>query len=184
MSDVQKLHKLSQLKHVLRDIDVDGRTESTAEHCRSSLIIADYFLGIMKLDIDRLKVYELLMYHDLVEIETGDTPAHHVEARKAKVEQERLAMYKIADDLPIILKEKYIQLFQEFEEKKTLESRFATAIDKLDADICAMDSTDESFAWWTEALVREIKQKYYLEFPEMNELFEELLVWYKGRGIL
>ena len=184
MSDVLKLKKFSQLKHVLRDIDVDKRIESTAEHCRSSLILADYFLSLMKLSIDRMKVYELLMYHDLVEIETGDTPVHHLEARKAKVEQERLAMSKVGSEMPDVLREKYFQLFREFEAKETVESRFANAVDKLDADISAMDSTDESFVWWTEDLAREIKQKHYLEFPEINAVFEEVVLWYKKRGVI
>jgi hypothetical protein len=44
-------------------------------------------------------------------------------------------MIKISDEIPTQLKEKYISLFHEFEEKISLEARFANAVEKLDAEI-------------------------------------------------
>lgn len=74
MQTILQIKKLYELKHVLRDNHVRNRIESVAEHSRSALILADYFLSTLQLDVDRLRVYELLMYHDVVEIETGDIP--------------------------------------------------------------------------------------------------------------
>lgn len=73
MDELQRIRKLYKLKSVYRDSSVGNRKESSAEHSWSCLMLADYFIEKMNLKIDRIKVYELLMYHDLVEIEAGDT---------------------------------------------------------------------------------------------------------------
>lgn len=181
MKEIEKIKKLYDLKHVLRGIHIHGRKESSAEHSRSALILADYFINVMKLHIDTLKVYELLMYHDVVEIETGDTPINHVEEREKMKKQEMAAMEKIIGEIPDVLKDKFRQLFLEFEAQETLESRFAQAIDKLDADLYAMEHPIDEWGEWTEELVRGLKQKYYIEFPEMNDMFEKLIVFYKEK---
>lgn len=63
MHNIHKLRKLYQLKRVERANSVSLRRESSAEHSWSCLILADYFLSQMQNSkLDRLKVYELLMY--------------------------------------------------------------------------------------------------------------------------
>jgi len=54
-------------------------------------------------------------------------------------------MKKIKEDIPAILRDKFEHIFHEFEEKKTLEARFAHAIDKLDADLHAMEHPIDEF---------------------------------------
>ena len=185
MENIKKIKYLHLLKHIFRDNDVLGKLETTAEHSRSCLILADYFLNIMDLKVDKLRVYELLMYHDVVEIETWDIPMCNQELRKNKKEIELKAMKKIRLEMPDILEEKYEKLFHEFEARETLESKFANAIDKLDADIYAIDSSIESFKWYTEELVRKKKQEpHYSQFPEIDEMFEKLLIWYKQRWVI
>ena len=184
MQTILQIKKLYELKHVLRDNHVRDRMESVAEHCRSSLILADYFLSTLHLDIDRLRVYELLMYHDVVEIETGDIPVVDLEARKLKKEKELPAMKKIKEDIPEVLRGKFEQIFYELDEKNTLESRFAHAIDKLDADLHAMEHPVDEFDGYTEEVIRNAHQKYFLEFPAINEMFEKLITYYKERGVI
>lgn len=184
MQTILEIKKLYELKHVLRDNHVRNRIESVAEHSWSSLILADYFLSTLPLDIDRLRVYELLMYHDVVEIETGDIPVGDLEARKNKKEKELPAMKKLKEDIPAILRDKFERIFHEFEEKKTLEARFAHAIDKLDADLHAMEHPVDEFGVYTEELIRNAHQKYFLEFPEINDMFEKLIVYYKEIGAI
>ena len=79
-----KLRKFNELKSVYRTNSVGGRHESSAEHSWSCLILADYFLNLTKKKIDRLKVYDILIYHDVVEIETGDVNINDVEKHKKK----------------------------------------------------------------------------------------------------
>jgi len=184
MKEISKIKRLYELKHVFRDNDVRGKLETSAEHSRSCLILADYFMNSMDLKIDKLKVYELLMYHDLVEIEAWDVALNSSASRAEKKAKELSAMKKIMTEMPEILQGKYEHLFYEFEEKKTLEARFANAIDKLDADIYAIDSTPKSFEWYSEKLFREMKQHHYTEFPEINAMFEKILISYKERGVI
>lgn len=61
MKEINKLKKFYELKNVERACSVTGRKESSAEHSWSCLILADYFLSVMKNhQLDRLKVYEIL----------------------------------------------------------------------------------------------------------------------------
>ncbi|WP_457619098.1 HD domain-containing protein, partial [Lutibacter sp.] len=139
MDDINKFRIFNKLKTVYRFNSVENRKESSAEHSWSCLILADFFLSKFNFNLDRLKVYELLMYHDVVEIEAGDTPLHPEVKRLSKSEKEKKAMELLHKDLPTPLNEKFVKLFTEFEEQKTLESKFAKAIDALDAVIHELD---------------------------------------------
>src|SRR3989338_3585163 len=133
MNQINKMRKLYKLKEVYRYNSVQKRKESSAEHTWSALMLADYCLTRTKNNLNRLKVYELLMYHDIVEIETGDIPIHHEEKRNNKKQEEMKAANKLAQELPEEVGKKLQSLFTEFEENKTPEAKFARAIDKLDA---------------------------------------------------
>jgi len=181
MNSINKLRKIYHLKHVERMNSVLKRKESSAEHSWSCLILADYFLSQMNEDIDRLKVYELLMYHDVIEIEAGDIPIHHVEERKNKKEKEQKAFVKIKENFPEELKEKFSKLFEEFEEQKTKEAKFARAVDRLDALIHEMDYKVD-WKEWTEEMVRRFYQEEIKDFPIIKEAFEKILKYVVKEG--
>ena len=182
MENINKLRRLYHLKNVERTTSVKTRKESSAEHSWSCLILADYFLNTMQdSSLDRIKVYELLMYHDVVEIESGDTCISKVEERKNKEEKERLAAEKLKNEFPEVLKNKFIKLFNEFEEQKTKEARFAKAIDQLDAEIQVLDYK-EDWKGWTEEFLRSKKLPLFEEFPEILTMFESFLKYAKEHG--
>ena len=181
METIHKLRKFYQLKHVERAGLVGERKESSAEHTWSALILADYFLSIMDNSLDRLKVYELLMYHDVVEIETGDIPVHHIEKRVNKKEEEKAAAHILKEHIPPALKDKFIKLFEEFEDGETPEAKFAKAIDSLDALIHFLDYK-EAWKGWTEEMVREFHGKKIIHFPETKEAFEKMLEYCRENG--
>lgn len=139
MEEIIKFKKFNELKKVYRFNSVGDRKESSAEHSWSSLMLADFFLNQMELKIDRLKVYELLMYHDVIEIETGDVPLDPYNSREGKKENEFKGMHILKDKLPKSMRDKFVELFTEFEEHKTIEAQFAIAIDKMDAIIHEID---------------------------------------------
>ena len=182
MEEINKLRKFYALKNIERQSSVGGRKESSAEHSWSCLILADYFLTTIKENhLDRLKVYELLMYHDVVEIESGDTPIHHEEERKDKKNLELKAAYKLKESFPNEIKDKFMRIFTEFEEQETREAHFAKAIDALDA---LMHFLDYKKAWkgWTEEMVRKYHGSYVELFPELKESFDKLLKYCKEEG--
>lgn len=107
-------------------------------------MLADFFLTQMDKTnpshgLDRLKIYEHLMYHDLVEIESSDTPLHPEMSSVGKEEREQKAFKLLKEEIPLSLKEKYISLFHEYEERKTLDAKFAKVIDALDAVMHELD---------------------------------------------
>jgi putative hydrolase of HD superfamily len=175
MDEINKFRIFNKLKSIYRFNSVDSRKESSAEHSWSCLILADFFLSNIKnYNLNRLKIYELLMYHDVVEIESGDTPLHPDISQDNKKEIENKSAIKLKEKLPSQLKDKFMQLFLEFEEQKTLESKFARAIDALDAKIHELDYKDDWKGWTKEFLI-EKKAKYFEDFPELKKVFYDLL---------
>jgi putative hydrolases of HD superfamily len=181
MIEINKLRKLYQLKNVERVGKVKERQESPAEHSWSSLILADYVINNFKIDIDRLKVFELLMYHDIVEIEAGDVAIHHEKERENKKEEEEKAFQILKKDFPLALKDKFEQLFNEFENQQTKEAKFAKAIDNFDALVHELDYK-EDWKGWTEEMVRKYHGKAIDVVPELKELFEKLIDYCKDKG--
>lgn len=182
MDNLHQLRKFYELKNVERTARVGNRRESPAEHTWSALILADYFLTKMKpSELDRLKVYELLMYHDVVEIEAGDVNLLDEQNRKHKAEREKEAAHVLKKHLPSDLGKKFFDLFHEYEEGKTKEARFAKAIDALDAEIHELDYK-ENWKGWTEEFLRRKKGPLMEEFPELKKAFEEIMNFVKKEG--
>lgn len=172
MKDLQSLRKFYELKNVERTAKVGTRRESPAEHTWSALILADYFLSQMKNPkLDRLKVYELLMYHDVVEIEAGDVNLLDEQKRKHKAEREKQAAHVLHQHFPLELGKKFLILFQEYEAGNSIEARFAKAVDALDAEIHELDYK-ENWKGWTEEFLRRKKGPLFEEFPELKKVFE------------
>lgn len=181
MENINKLRTFYQLKNVERANTVSGRKESSAEHSWSCLILADYFMGILKEKLDREKVYELLMYHDVVEIEAGDICISDEKRRKGKKEREQQAVHVLEKHIPKVMKKKFVALFNEFEEEKTREAKFAKAIDALDALIHEMDYKMD-WKGWTEEFLREKKGYLFEAFPELKEAFEKVIKFLREEG--
>jgi putative hydrolases of HD superfamily len=173
-----KIRRFYDLKKVERACSVMSRKESSAEHSWSCLILADYFLSQMEEDLDRLKIYELLMYHDVVEIETGDIDLLDENSRLHKKEVEEKAMHVLKEKIPAVLSEKFLNLFMEFEAGETQEAKFARAIDALDAEIHELDYK-EDWKGWTEEFLRKKKGPLFEEFPALKEAFEQTTAFAK-----
>lgn len=184
MPTIKYIHKLrifNKLKSVYRFNSVGKRKESSAEHSWSCLIIADFFLSKTKRKLNRLKVYELLMYHDVVEIEAGDTPLHPKIKKLDKNQREGKALEILRKELPSPINRKFARLFKEFEDQKTIESKFAKAIDVLDAEIHEMDYKKD-WKGWSAKFLKDQKSKYFEEFPEIKKTFNMLTKYLTKNG--
>ncbi|MDR0607005.1 MAG: HD domain-containing protein [Candidatus Peribacteria bacterium] len=191
MKDLLTIRTLYNLKTVYRDIPIQNKYESSAEHSRSAMLLADYFMDKLQLELDRAKVFELLLYHDLAEIEIGDISLADTERRKNKKECEYQAMQKIASTLPSFMGEKYKKLYEEFETKSTPEARFAQAMDKLDAQLQCFNTPEEEFDQiktaflpYSEELLRQQQQKHFVDFPEVLEFSEKIIQFFIENGYL
>jgi len=179
MSELDKLRTVFKLKEVCRNIPVQSRKESPAEHSWCCMVLADYFL--QKIEVDRSKVMDLLLYHDLVEIESGDTYFMDEESVKKQKKREEEGFKALHKKLPPELLEKYIKLHNEFQEKKTIEAKFAHAIDKLEPVIHMLDYKEEEWknGELTEKYLREKKEKSFEPFPEIASFFEDIMSYLK-----
>ncbi len=176
MKDISKLHHLYKLKEIERRGIVSGRRESTAEHVYSCLILAQYFMPKVKQKLDELKIMKMLLFHDIVEIESGDTFVLDKKARAMQQKKEIEGFKILKKKIPKDISKEYDMLWKEYEEGKTLESKFCLAIDKLDP---ILHHLDNSALWkkykFTEQKLREQKERYFIEFPVMMEMFNELI---------
>ena len=183
LAAIHSLRAIYRLKNVERSNSVNTRKESPAEHSWSCLVLADFFMSRLASNknyrLDRLKVYELLIYHDLVEIETGDVCLSDELRRKGKHEREHAAMQKLKKKLPN--GDKIKKIFDEFEQGKTKEAQFARAIDALDAQIHEMDYKKDWKGWSAQFLIDK-KRDYFEPFPEMQKIFDELILCLTNEG--
>ncbi len=81
--------------------------------------------------IDVLKTVTMLLIHDIVEIDAGDTYAYDEEAKKTQKDRERKAAERIYGLLPSDQGERLKALWEEFEACETPEARFARCMDNL-----------------------------------------------------
>ena len=108
-----------------------SRRENDAEHAWHMTLMAMILQEYSNEDVDLLKVIEMLVIHDIVEIDAGDTYAYDAEGLKTQKEREDKAKERIFSLLPEDQKKELIALFDEFEDYETMESKFAHSMDNL-----------------------------------------------------
>lgn len=114
----------------------NGRRESVAEHCWQMALMALLTYRHLEYPIEIEKVLKMILIHDLVEAEAGDIPFFEVGTRKQqKAALEQQAIAHIRDMLPGETGQEIFDLFQEFETGKSVEAKFAKALDNLEVQI-------------------------------------------------
>ncbi len=110
----------------------DGqRKENDAEHAWHMALMTILLSEYAEEKIDVLKTVTMLLIHDLVEIDAGDTYAYDEEGNKTKEKRERAAADRIYGLLPEDQGEKLRALWDEFEAWETPEAKFAHAMDNV-----------------------------------------------------
>ena len=147
------LVEADKLKNILRRTPLsDGsRAENSAEHSWHLALAALALHEYAPAGVDVRRVLELVTVHDLVEIDAGDTFAYDAAAAVGKLDRERAAADRIFGLLPIDLRDWFRAAWEEFEAQETVDSRFANALDRLQALLQNMSSGGGS---WTEYQVK------------------------------
>lgn len=107
------------------------RKENDAEHAWHMAIMTILLSEYANEKIDVLKTVTMLLIHDIVEIDAGDTYAYDEEAKKTQEERERKAADRIFGLLPDDLREKFRGIWEEFEARETPEAKFARTMDNV-----------------------------------------------------
>jgi putative hydrolase of HD superfamily len=109
-----------------------SRMENAAEHSwHAALTALIFFDSAPAKGMDLKRILNMLLVHDLVEIDAGDLLCYHTDQLRAQKEREKEAAQRIFGLLNGDQGGKLQQLWEEFDAQKTPEARFANAVDRL-----------------------------------------------------
>ena len=123
--------EIDKVKQIFRQTYLaDGeRKENDAEHSWHIALMAILLKEYANEEVDILHVVTMLLIHDLVEIDAGDTYAYDREGEKTKREREVAAAKRLFGMLPKDQGEYFRDLWEEFEAWETPEAKFAHVMD-------------------------------------------------------
>ena len=126
------LREVDRLKTVVRASPLldKSRRENSAEHSwhvsMYAWILADYAAS----DVDVARVVKMLLIHDIVEVDAGDSPIHGAPDND-QAEREQRAARRIFGLLPARQSEELTSLWREFETEQSCDAQFAKALDRF-----------------------------------------------------
>ena len=125
--------EIDALKGVLRQTHLvgAGRRENSAEHSWHVAVMAVVLAEHANQPVDVGRVVRMLLLHDVVEVDAGDTYVYDPVATAGKNEREARAADRLFGMLPADQGRDLRALWEEFEEQTTPEARFAAALDRL-----------------------------------------------------
>lgn len=128
------LIELDQLKSVLRRTRVksaEGRLENSAEHSWHVALMAILMEEHANEPVDIARVVKMLLLHDIVEIDAGDTFVYDAVASAEQEEKELAAAKRLFGMLPEEQGRALLELWLEFEAAESADAKFAKALDRL-----------------------------------------------------
>ena len=127
------LREIDRLKTVIRQSPLldKSRKENSAEHswhlAMYALVLSEYACGT----VDAKRVIQMLLLHDIVEIDAGDVPIHGGSGQALQAQKEADAAARLFGMLPARQGEEVLSLWQEFEQAETDDAKFAKALDRF-----------------------------------------------------
>mgnify|MGYP005913340217 CR=1 FL=1 len=153
--------EIDKEKNIFRQTHLSGhgRNENDAEHAWHMAIMAYLLQEYSNEKIDVARVMLMCLIHDVVEIDAGDTYAYDAEGLKTQKAREEAAKERLYSMLPEDQKADLTAIFDEFEERKTPEAKFARALDNLQPLL--LNNRSSASGMWTEQSVK-LKYKIFL----------------------
>lgn len=130
---IEFILEIDRLKNVLRQtLLTDGsRRENSAEHSWHIALMAIVLAEYAPAAADVLRAVKMLLIHDLVEIDAGDTFCYDVQGNQNKAEREAQAATRLFGLLPTEQGQELRQLWDEFEAQASATAQFAAALDRI-----------------------------------------------------
>lgn len=178
--------EIDKEKNILRQTHLsgNGRRENDAEHAWHMAIMAWLLREYANEEVDIGRVMLMCLIHDIVEIDAGDTYAYDTENLKTQKEREDRAKERIFSLLPEDQKETLTALFDEFEDCRTAESKFAHAMDNLQPLL--LNDSNDGGDWREHGVSKEQvygrQSKTRLGSEELYELTDRILQKHIARG--
>ncbi len=130
---LQFIVEIDKLKNILRQnlITDASRRENSAEHSWHLAMMAIVLVEYAPPEVDLLRVIKMLLVHDLVEIDAGDTFCYDAQGNEDKNLRELQAADRLFGLLPPEQSPEIRAIWDEFEAQQTAEAQFATVLDRL-----------------------------------------------------
>ncbi|AML52917.1 HD domain-containing protein [Falsihalocynthiibacter arcticus] len=127
------LEEADRLKNILRATPIhdDSRPENSGEHSWHVALYAMVLAGHAAPEVRIDRVIKMLLLHDLVEIDAGDTPIHGDFDAAEQEAKEKLAADRIFGLLPAAQALEFRALWDEFEAAETPDAIFGKSIDRV-----------------------------------------------------
>lgn len=147
LQQINFIQEIDKVKYIQRKTKLfnSDRNENDAEHSWHLALMAIVLLEHSNQAVDLLKVVKMVLIHDIVEIDAGDTFIYDTEKNHSNTDAERLAANRIFGLLPREQAEELIAIWEEFEAGETSESKFARAMDRLEPLL--QNTSNEGGTW-------------------------------------
>ncbi|WP_291286789.1 HD domain-containing protein [Flavobacterium sp.] len=149
LNQIAFIKEIDKVKYIQRKTKLfhSDRNENDAEHSWHLALMAIVLAEHSDEPIDVLKVIKMVLIHDIVEIDAGDTFIYDSQKNHDNTEEERLAANRIFGLLPEKQAEDLISIWEEFEAGQTNEAKFAKAMDRLEP---LLQNTSNNGGTWKE----------------------------------
>jgi putative hydrolase of HD superfamily len=130
---IQFILEIDKLKSILRRTSLinEERRENSAEHSWHIAVMAVLLAEHADEPLNLLHVIKMLLVHDIVEIDAGDTFAYSNVSKEDQQAKERIAAERLFGLLPADQADEFRALWEEFDAMFTPEAKFANAVDRL-----------------------------------------------------
>jgi len=127
------LKEIESLKTIFRRTRIldNSRYENDAEHAWQLGVMAMVLEEYANESINCAKVVKMVLIHDIVEIDAGDTFLYDDAMKATQAEREKQAAERIFGLLPSDMRDEFHELWHEFDAKESQEAKFAGALDRL-----------------------------------------------------
>lgn len=130
---IQFIVEVDKVKNIFRQTYLAdaNRKENDAEHSWHLALMAVLLKDYMEEEADLIKVMTMVLIHDLVEIDAGDTYAYDEKGAVTKRDREEKAADRIFGLLPEDQENEFRNLWEEFEAYETAEAKYAHLLDNF-----------------------------------------------------
>lgn len=159
--------EIDKVKNIFRQtLLADGnRRENDAEHSWHIALMAVLLQEYLEEPVDVKRVMQMVLIHDLVEIDAGDTYAYDAEGAKSKRAREEAAADRIFGMLPNDQEEEFRALWEEFEAYETPDAQYAHLLDNFQPML--LNHAAQGVSWKTHGVYKD-------QIYKRNERVEEI----------
>lgn len=149
VKQIRFIKEIDKVKYIQRKTKLfnSDRNENDAEHSWHLALMALVLAEHSNKSVDLLKVIKMVLIHDIVEIDAGDTFIYDTQKNHSNTEEELLAAKRIFGLLPKEQAEELIAIWEEFEAGETDEAKFARSMDRLEP---LLQNTSNNGGTWKE----------------------------------